>query len=361
MTGDGRDIVDRVFDAGRTCVLEGGRWVGLAHGVVAELVGAVSERAREVLVAEEGSAPSNWAPSVPVRSTRYSSAAARWLLLCSGVVVATAGAAAARAWGSVPPHVPAGRARCVLVLGDVADPLVRSQVLDLYTRRYTVFVCSERARAYKVHEEEQDLLYYIDPTSSADLARLVSYIRAHCPGGALDAILLIPRLSYYPSGEVPLKTLESELHSSLWLYYDTLMQLLPYLTTPTLLLLYSPSLSTHLRIQHHSVEVVIGQLVNCIQVLLAPYKKLETRQIHIGLLQLGGQPSNYKYLGLPGSPLHESLLEPIYRLIYCHNGNWLQRLRSKIQTAYGYMTSFHLGKYSLLSRIFPWLGHFLLR
>ncbi|AQZ11046.1 YSC83 (YHR017W) [Zygosaccharomyces parabailii] len=246
-----------------------------------------------------------------------------------------------------PGHLPKSQSQCCLVLGDMHDPIIRSQVMDLYRRRFTVFVCSRDAQSYREHEEDDDFLIHIDPSSSADLA---SFLKCLNSTHKLASILFMPNLAYHPSGEVSLNQLESEIHSNTLLYYATLMKLLPHLPQHNVqLILFDPSLTYNLKAAHHSVEILVSGIVKSIYQSLARRNKLSVYMIHLGILQLTAQPSNYKFLNLKGSNVNSALLQPIYRLIMAHNGNILLRSWLWLFTLGSWNRNFYCGRYSWLS------------
>lgn len=246
-----------------------------------------------------------------------------------------------------PEHLPKSQSQCCLVLGDMHDPIIRSQVMDLYRRRFTVFVCSRDAQSYREHEEDDDFLIHIDPSSSADLA---SFLKCLSSTHELASILLMPNLAYHPSGEVSLNQLESEIHSNTLLYYSTLMKLLPHLPSRNVqLILFDPSLTYNIKAAHHPVEILVSGIMKSINQSLSRHSKLNVYMVHLGILQLTAQPSNYKFLNLKGSNVNSCLLQPVYRLIMAHNGNILLRLWLWILTWGSWNRNWYCGRYSWLS------------
>lgn len=122
-----------------------------------------------------------------------------------------------RTFLKLPPHLPEAESKVVLIFGDMNDPIARNQVMDLYRRRFIVYVCTENADVYKKHEEDQDFVYYIDPTCGKDLEAFYPDVPR------LASILFMPRLSYHPSGIISCDSLESEIHSSIFVYYQALL------------------------------------------------------------------------------------------------------------------------------------------
>lgn len=244
-----------------------------------------------------------------------------------------------------PEHLPKNQEKCCLVLGNMHDPIIRSQVMDLYRRRFTVFVCSKDAPSYREHEEDDDFLVHLDPTSSDDLAHLVESLNST---HQLASILFMPNLSYHPSGEVSLSQLEVEIRSNALLYFHTLMKLLPHLPR-TQLILFDPSLTYNMRIAHHPVEILVSGVIKSIYQSLARHEKLDLYLVHLGILQLTAQPSNYKFLNLKGSNINTALLEPVYRLIMAYNGNILRRLWLYTITLGSLNHHWYCGKYSWIS------------
>lgn len=253
----------------------------------------------------------------------------------------------------IPQRLPQSEKKCVLVLGDMHDPIIRSQVMDLYRRRFVVFVCSKNAKKYRDHEEEDDFLHHVDPTSSTDLAEFVGYLSKSSENHyKLASILFMPNLAYYPTGEVSLTQLESEIYSNALLYYSTLLKLLPHLQNQVAqLVLFNPSLSYNIGVAHHPVEIFISGFITSIHQSLRKHRKLIVYMIHLGILQLAAQPSNYKYLKKSGSNINESLLVPVYKLIMTHNRNWIVSIWQRIKTFGSLSHHLYCGRFSFMSKL----------
>lgn len=161
-----------------------------------------------------------------------------------------------RTFLKLPPHLPEAESKAVLIFGDMNDPIARNQVMDLYRRRFIVYICTENADVYKKHEEDQDFVYYIDPTCEKDFEAFYREVPR------LASILFTPRLSYHPSGIISCDSLESEIHSSIFVYYQALLNVIPHLKKKTQLILFDPSLTSELNLIHHSTEIISSGIIN---------------------------------------------------------------------------------------------------
>ena len=257
-----------------------------------------------------------------------------------------------------PDHVPQGKNMCVLIFGDMNDSLIRSQVMDLYRRRFRVFVCSEHSESFKKFEEETDFIHPINPNSADDLTYFSESISQTGElSRKLASILFMPNLSYQPTGELSVNTMEHELRTNVLIYYNTLIKLLPHLPDPDIqLILFNPSLTYNLNIAHHSTELFISGFITSVFRSLQNYKTLNVSMINLGLFQVRGQLSNYKYINSSGSDIAVSLHAPVYKMIMTHNGNLLQKFVHYLYTFGGNDQIFYLGKFSYLSSFpFPQL------
>ncbi|CCE61302.1 hypothetical protein TPHA_0A02200 [Tetrapisispora phaffii CBS 4417] len=254
---------------------------------------------------------------------------------------------------TVPDYLPQLERECVLVFGDVRDPIVRGQVMDLYRRRYIVFVCSKHAKQYKEKEEEDDFMHHIDPTSSNDLSYFIDFINR--PQGEpikLVSILFMPNLSYYPDGFQPTSKLEKEFNCNVLIHYNALMKIVPYFENKSKqCILFNPSLSYNLNLSTNPTELLISSLMNGVKKNLENVSNLTVYTVNIGILKIGGQASNYKYLKTQGSNINDAMLLPIYKLITHHNGNFVQRTYNWVKTFGYYNTTFYCGRYSWLSSV----------
>lgn len=250
----------------------------------------------------------------------------------------------------LPEHLPKNQPKCCLVLGDIHDPIIRSQVMDLYRRRFTIFVCSRDAPSYREHEEDDDFLVHIDPTSSSDLANFIQSLNSTYE---LASVLFMPNLSYHPSGEMNLSQLETEIRSNTLLYFCTLMKLLPHLPR-TQVILFDPALTYNMKVPHHHVEILVSGIVKSVYHSLTRHAKLDLYLVHLGILQLTAQPSNYKFLNLRGSNVNTALLEPVYKLVMAYNGNILRRMWLWLVTLGSLNHHWYCGKYSWIST-FPFI------
>ncbi|CCF55534.1 hypothetical protein KAFR_0A00960 [Kazachstania africana CBS 2517] len=266
---------------------------------------------------------------------------------------------------SIPSRLPQNESLCVLILGDMSDPIVRSQVMDLYARRFTVFICSENAEKFKKYKDETDFLIPIDASSSTDLQKFIDYLNSSSlPNGRLASILFMPNLSYQPSGELSMEALQYEIKSNILISYNTLIKLLPHLLTTsrnkTQLILFNPSLSYNLQMSNHPTELFISGFVSSIYHSLQKYDSLNVMMIHLGLFQIQGQLSNYKYLKWSGSSIQSGLHSPVYKIIMSANGTPVQKLLLWFRTLFGRHPVFFLGRLSFISTwsIFPLMLRF---
>lgn len=354
MSSQDQDIIDRVFTAGYSLFSKGNTTIADVADRVITTVKQVGEKTGidKASILEENRKLDNSCFSGHYLS--WSRFQRRNILFGIGITAS----AVVLFWQckhllEVPQHLPQSEKKCVLVLGDMHDPIIRSQVMDLYRRRFVVFVCSRNAKTYRDHEEEDDFLHHIDPTSSTDLAVLVGYLaKSRENNYKLASILFMPNLAYYPSGEVSLTQLESEIHSNALLYYATLLKLLPHLQNQVVqLVLFNPSLSYNIGIAHHPVEIFISGFITSIYQSLRKHNKINVYMVHLGILQLAAQPSNYKYLKKSGSNINDSLLLPVYKLIMTHNRNWIVSIWQRIKTFGSLSHHLYCGRFSFLSKL----------
>ena len=246
---------------------------------------------------------------------------------------------------AVPSHVPEQGSQCVLVLGNLNDPIVRSQVMDLYRRRFTVFVCSE-SDSFREYEAETQFIIPMQPSSPTDLQKFTDFLT----NGELASILFMPNLSYQPPGLLSVETLQYEIRSNILINYNTLIRLLPYLPNRKVqLILFNPSLTYNLQLTENTAELFISGFIDSIFHSLKNYGSLSVLMVRLGLFQVRGQSSNYKYLELKGSDISTGLHKPVYELIMSYNGNLAQRWFIYLSTFFGKFRVYYLGKYSYLS------------
>lgn len=358
MSSRNQDFVDGLFSAGHSLFSKGSQVMYAVAERVASKVREVQEKGAEDVTVDSGSIGRFGYVKELFGSVRGQE---KRMILGLG---AAAGAAvllwqASVLW-SVPPRLAASQAKCVLVFGDMRDPIVRSQVMDLYRRGFMVFMCSTNARGFRERQEEDDFLRHIDPHSASDLASFIQFLEK--PGDVqcqLASILFMPNLAYYPPGEVSLGRLEAELHANVLVYYSVLLEVVRRIQGPAIqVILYNPSLSFNLAVSHHPAELLVSALMTGVHQSLKRHHRLNVYTIHVGALKLGAQPSNYKYLSLNGSNINEELLRPVYKLIMTHSGNFMQRCWLWITTFGSLRCDYYYGKYSRLSRI-PFISRFI--
>ncbi|CAI1718517.1 hypothetical protein SEUBUCD646_0O01860 [Saccharomyces eubayanus] len=248
-----------------------------------------------------------------------------------------------RTFLKLPPHLPEAESKAVLIFGDMNDPIARNQVMDLYRRRFIVYVCTENADVYKKHEEDQDFVYYIDPTCEKDFEAFYREVPR------LASILFMPRLSYHPSGIISCDSLESEIHSSIFVYYQALLNVIPHLKKKTQLILFDPSLTSELNLIHHSTEIISSGIINSLFNIFQRHQRLSVFLIKLGILQIGSQPSNYKFLNTSGSDIHKALHYPVYKMIMDANGYKVRQFFNWLVTLGGWNTVYHCGRFSYLA------------
>lgn len=358
MSSGDRDIVDKLFSAGYSLLTRGNEAVSEVAGRVVDKVRKVqgSDVRRLESYSSEPRSQGAWNSVLGAFSWAYGQR--QRALVGVGI---TAGAFVlfwqCRQLLGIPERLPPSRPSAVLVFGDMRDPIVRSQVMDLYRRGFTVFVCSSNAKAFRERQEDDDFLRHIDPGSASDLASFVQFLAK--PGEAgpyrLASILFMPNLAYYPPGDMSPSQLGSEIKANVLVYYSALVGLLPQLEnlerSAVQLILFNPSLSSNLAVPHRPAELFISGLMSSINQSLKNRRRLNVSVVHVGALKLGAQPSNYKYLSLGGSNINDSLLKPVYELIMTYNGNWILRGFFWIRTVGSLRRNMYCGRFSSLSRI----------
>ncbi|QLG72106.1 hypothetical protein HG535_0C04600 [Zygotorulaspora mrakii] len=352
MSSQDQDVIDKIFSTGYSLLASGNKVVSDAANKIIDNVSRIGTEAGnkrfEVksvgTVGRSGRSPLDWV------SRRKNGIFWGLGLTAMGMLLWWQVANLVKVPSSLPQH----KKKCVLVLGDMRDPIIRSQVMDLYRRRFVVFVCPAsvtKRSNYENQQEEDDFLRFIGPSSSSDLANFVEFVTKKGEDKCeLASVLFMPNLSYYPTGEMSVGELNSEIQTNVSVYYTLLTKLLPHLTSKnTQLLLFNPSLSYNMSISHHSVEILISGLMQGVYRSLKNHKRVSTYMIHIGMLQVAAQPSNYKYLSIRGSNINDDMLLPVYRLIASHQGNWLLRLGNWIRTFGSLNRNVYCGKRSYIS------------
>lgn len=228
---------------------------------------------------------------------------------------------------TLPKHLP-NDDQVVLLLGDMRDPITRQEVLDLYRRNFVVFVCSLKEHS-DIEDNDDDGLFHITP-SPKDLSLFIKFLQDE--NKQLASILVMPNSSYYPSGSfanLSASQLEQEIKENFLSYWKVLCKVLPHFAYKVQVILFNPSLSKHFFIPHHSVEILISHLISGLdEILRAEYSRnVDLYTVHMGIVNIAGNPSNYKYLSCPGSKINTALLTPIFKLIMTPKYTRLRLLR----------------------------------
>lgn len=348
-----KDFVEKVFDTGYSLVHS---WNQLAENIkdraLKTLKHANENNVNELLASHVPDGKSG-----PFRNFRMSSVMpTNWNKVFWGLGITASSVILfwqIKKCTKVLPCLPRLEQKCILVFGDVRDPIVRSQVMDLYRRRFVVFICSKHAAQYREKEEEDDFLRHIDPNSANDLSNFIDYLKKTKEEEVrLVSILFMPNLAYYPMGDISLSQLEKEIHSNVLVYFNALIKFVPHIKNKnTQCILFNPVISYNMEFAHHSAELFVSGLINSVIRSLKTCNNLSVYTANIGILQIASQPSNYKYLNMKGTNISDGLLTPIYKLIMYHNGNWFQRLLKEFYTLGGFCQNYYFGKYSWLSSV----------
>lgn len=217
----------------------------------------------------------------------------------------------------LPSHLDPADKRCVLLFGQMRDPITRQIVMDLYRRGFTVFVCSEHVFS----QNDDDGLFHI---THEDLPRMVKYLEEN--SAQLTSILIIPNSAYYPSGLVTTLSstvITAELEQNVFTHVRALIKILPHFKNRLQIIFLSPSLPKHFAVPHHSPEYLVAGLISSFyEALRSEVPQASIYLCHLGVLKIAGSPSNYKYLSMSGSGINKSLLMPLYRLITSNNSWW---------------------------------------
>ncbi|CAI4039396.1 hypothetical protein SMKI_08G0590 [Saccharomyces mikatae IFO 1815] len=335
----GKDIVDQIFDAGYWLVSKSAVLSGEIKNHVEKSIESITEKISNT------KAP-------PLQERKYNKTKVykalrigfqdHWKLGLGISATSLCLYLGYRTFFKLPPNLPKAESQVVLIFGDMNDPIIRNQVMDLYRRRFTVYICTENADVYKKHEEDQDFVYYIDPGCEKDFETFFLDVPR------LASILFMPRLSYHPSGVISCDSLESEIHSSIFVYYQALLTVIPHLKRSTQLILFNPSLTSELNLVHHSTEIITSGIINSLFKIFKKYRKLNVSMLKLGVLQIGSQPSNYKFLTMPGSDIHEALHYPVYKMIMSANGYRLRQLLMWLTTLGGWNSVYYCGRFSYL-------------
>lgn len=250
----------------------------------------------------------------------------------------------------------------IVILGDMNDPLIRSQVMDLYRRGYMIILISRQNNKIKMrYQNETDFLKFIDLTQLKDQRQLKNWLLSE--KFAICSILFIPNLSYYSTGETSIETTQNEINNNILYQYDNLLQIIHLLklssssstdnngTKKYQLITFNSSIPKNLNLSQHPIEIIISGMIQSVYQNLTTYNKtLELNMVNVGLLQIRGQLSNYKYLSSSGEDTYRALHEPIYQLIRKFNGNWLQRFLLHLKRVF-LGNKFYMGRYSYISAV----------
>ena len=168
MSSQDQDVIDRVFSTGYSLISRGNKAVSeVANKVMARVQSVGDEVGHQPLKIEHTASSANGSLHKALQWLHRSRRG-----LCWGIGTTAVGVLLYWQFEylvKIPAHLPQSESKCVLVLGDMRDPIIRSQVMDLYRRRFVVFVCtsSAKTRAYLENQEDDDFLRFIDPGSSS--------------------------------------------------------------------------------------------------------------------------------------------------------------------------------------------------
>lgn len=267
-----------------------------------------------------------------------------------------------RKYSCIEPHLPLEYIHgkegtpTVIILGDMNDPLIRSQVMDLYRRGYMIVIVSRQNNKIKAkYQNETDFLKFIDLDQQKDQYRLKDWILSR--KFQIASILFMPNLSYYSTGETSIQTCQNEINNNVLFQYDNLLQIIHLLkliqdkTKKYQLIFFNSTIPENLNLSPHPIEIIISGMIHSIYQNLTTYKNtFQLNMVNVGLLQIRGQLSNYKYLSSSGEDILKGLHEPIYQVIRKFNGNWLQKVLLMIQRFLS-GNKFYMGRYSYVSTV----------
>ncbi|CCK73578.1 Ysc83p NDAI_0G05950 [Naumovozyma dairenensis CBS 421] len=341
MSGSDQDVVDKTFGLIHKGISNSYRF---AHELKDSVINAIKQITPQeeppVAITNERSFAFNaFAPGLVDKGRKYwiypATFSVTSLLLCLGY----------QKFLRIATSLSENEKRNILVLGNRNDPIIRSQITDLYRRKYTVFVCSEHLTEEK---EDEEFLYYINPRSSDDLLKFMNKVMINDKKTVnLDAILFMPNLAYHTPGPISTKELEQTLHSNIMVYKDALDKILPHLRNNKRipLLLYNPSLPSKKNISSQPTTIFVSGCINSLYQTFSEDHLVNPYMFHLGVFKLAGQPSNYKYLQANGQNINTALLDPVYQLIVSLNGNYGQRFLVWIRTFGGLYKVFYFGSF----------------
>ncbi|AET38447.1 Ysc83p Ecym_2748 [Eremothecium cymbalariae DBVPG len=229
----------------------------------------------------------------------------------------------------------------VLVVGEMSDPITRSLVYDLYRRGFIVFICTTKQNKHQGLEEEEyekvpspwdkeDGLFHI--TSSTEcLSQFMEFLQQE--NKHLRGILVVPNVCFYTSGiftNITSAQLSDEFGVNFVNIWRVITNLLPQFNNAyrdkLQVIIFNPSLSKNLNIQYHSLEFLISSMMETLYNVMKNEcgHLADVYQCHLGILNVAGNASNYKYLTINGEHITTSLCEPIYELLISKGHIWFR-------------------------------------
>ncbi|SCU78872.1 LAMI_0A06348g1_1 [Lachancea mirantina] len=219
----------------------------------------------------------------------------------------------------VPQHLAHNDQRCVLILGNMQDPITRSIAMDLYRRGFIIFVCSEQSSG----RNDDESLFHIN---RSELPKFIEFLQNE--DLSFQNIVVVPNSAYYPSSQfttLSTKAVKTEIDDNFLGHLQVLSKLFQHVPTDIQIVLLTPSLSLNFGLPCHAPEIFVASFTNSLyKVLRAEFPRANVFLGHLGVLQIAGSPSNYKYLSYAGANISDALLTPLYRLVYSKNTFWLR-------------------------------------
>ncbi|AEY96972.1 FAEL018Cp [Eremothecium gossypii FDAG1] len=233
-----------------------------------------------------------------------------------------------------------GERETVLVLGEMTDPITRALVYDLHRRGFCVFVCSTSEKRDRQLEDEYEKVpspwdqeggvCHMAATPEA-VARLTEFLQRE--ERRLRGVLVVPSSCFFTSGmftNIPEGQVRSELQENLVNTWAVVTRLLPQFDSASRdklqVVVFNPSLSQKLNLQYHSLELLMSSTMESLYRILANEcgYLADVYQCHLGILNIAGNASNYKYLTINGSHITKALCEPIYELLLSRDNMWVR-------------------------------------